>query len=1391
MYRNTTVGSLPLGLSRRFLGKCSSTLCVGLVALCATALFGSLSLQAQLTNGGIQGRVTDKSGAVVPKAEVTATNTDTGVQTAVQSNGTGDYSIQPLQPGNYNVEVVAKGFVRLLQENVDVDATSIQRYDPKLSAGAEGTTITVTEAPPFLNTTDATLGGTIENELYSQLPLSMNGGPRDPTAFQYLMPGVQENPNNNSGTGGANGNSGSYGGSGETNLNENYVDGVPVPTINQGGNSSPVSTAVSVDAVDQFSVQTNGASAGFGGAGSTNYTIKSGGNQFHGTVFDYTRNTLFDTWGYLGKLPSATGFATKPGEHQDSYGGSVGGPILKDKLFFFVSYEGYHYTKITNTPAFLQVPTLAERTGNFTDVLGFLSAGIQDPTASTTRSSFTGLLNGVPTFNVIPQSEISPTSWYLQNGCLPVGCAAVPGSLPVPTSVATTANYLAGLPLANEDYSTDLRMDYTLNSRNKFSVDALGGNFGYNNQPNYSTPNQLPPPYAAGTYQDQKTATGILTYNFIVSQTMVNSAHYGYTRTWGQQYSITQGKNFPGTTNGENSLAAGINNLPLTGNSPSSMPNITGWGNASGQGSLANWPSNSNSGPLATNSYTIVDQLVWNKGRHNITFGAQVEWLESNGGSFGGYSKTLNLSFSNGSTTGGNGSAYASFLIGAVNSGSTTEQTIQDVGGRYRPISPYITDTWRATPKLTLTLGIRYDSLQPYHEAQDRISFLNVNTINPIVQYPGVVEYAGFAGKGFYSMLPANSPYNPYICSCTTPVHPYNKNFGPRLGFAYAANPTTVISGGFSIQYTHAGATGGGSNSTGSGSSATSQAGAGASTAATGNSGMFQLTTSWNSPGNSVPAFFLNSTITSVATNAGFDPPVQGSQPTGITGTNIPCVAAATCSPYSAIPPWTPPGISVNPLQSTGDYNYQSFNADHQNDFACSTSDNATCNGGGVNFADPYYGARGPQFVNYNFGIQKQINKKAVLSINYAGSQTHFLPGGSGRGPATNSYSPDYNVLLNSILARAAGSFFNTVKALIPSYKLPYPTFAGPNALVGASLAPFPQFGGGDGGNMTDLWGDTGNSSSNALQMLLIQRPWHNLSGFVDYTRSKELDDVGNHRVQYPVGPQDGNFTRNYTANQIDRGPGNISQTNAFNATWVYGFPFGRGQAFFASNRIIGAILGGWTVHGIYEYRDGYPIQVTQTGGVGSSGCNPVNNGGGAGHGTCMPDYVPGFNKSQVRVNGRWGHAPGTTAANFGNTSYINPNAFECPDSPANGTGLQEGGITNGTQQGIYTTCGSSNNTGGQLTWKIGNLARSAPYDLHGPGWWRIDMGVRRTFNVRETATLHLTFEVDADTFNLTNSTFFNLGSSSWNSGASFGALSGQNQSVPPRDWQFAGRFRF
>jgi hypothetical protein len=161
---------------------------------------------------------------------------------------------------------------------------------------------------------------------------------------------------------------------------------------------------------------------------------------------------------------------------------------------------------------------------------------------------------------------------------------------------------------------------------------------------------------------------------------------------------------------------------------------------------------------------------------------------------------------------------------------------------------------------------------------------------------------------------------------------------------------------------------------------------------------------------------------------------------------------------------------------------------------------------------------------------------------------------------------------------------------------------------------------------------------------------------------------------------------------------------------------------------------------------------------------------------------VPGFNKKTARINGRWGRGPGSNSTNFQSIPYLNEAAFACPDS---------GPYPNNTY-----TCG----TGGEpnTTYKIGNSPRSAPYGLTGPGWWVINGGIRRTFTVRETASLHLTFQIEGDVTNLTNSTFFNIsnnGSPSvnttqWNT-TTFGTVSGQNSSVIPRDWQFAGRFRF
>jgi hypothetical protein len=352
---------------------------------------------------------------------------------------------------------------------------------------------------------------------------------------------------------------------------------------------------------------------------------------------------MFDTWGYFSKVANAqTGIAVKPGEHQNNYGGSLGGPIFKDKLFFFGSYEGYVGSKISNTPQYITVPSCAERgvtadaqgrctisTGiyNFTDVLGSQTADLTDPTTGGygSRQAYQGLLNGIPTNNVIPASEVSPISQYLQS------------ALPLPTTGATFQNYLASLPLGTSNYNIDVRLDYTLNSKNHFSVLGLGGLVGYGKGlPNYQNQTQLPIPYAQGSYTAQKAATGILSYTYNVTNTMINSLKYSYTRSWGEGFALTDGTNaqatahsslcsLPGQAKGPcNSTAAGINNLP-PGNAANDMPNMTFHNDSGAPTTPSNWSSTANTGPTAQNSFTVIDNLQWTHGRHNIQFGAQVQ----------------------------------------------------------------------------------------------------------------------------------------------------------------------------------------------------------------------------------------------------------------------------------------------------------------------------------------------------------------------------------------------------------------------------------------------------------------------------------------------------------------------------------------------------------------------------------------------------------------------------------------------------------------------------------------------------------------------------------------------------------------------------------------------
>lgn len=322
----------------------------------AVAFLLVFRLAAQIGGAGtIKGTVFDPSGAVIPNAVVTATNLATGVETKRETTAAGLYVLAPLPAGVYKLTAAAAGFRTVVQEHVVVDALATVEVNLKLEVGATTESVTVTAAPPELNTADPRMGQTIRNEMYTALPLSMgNGNPRNPAAFIYLMPGVQEG--------------GTFGfiNGGQSFSKDVYIEGLPITDAVRQGESRALQYGVSVEAVEQFQVETSGQSVEYNGQGSENYTIKSGTNQLHGSLYEYFRNTVLDARGFFAP--------TRPQQNQNEFGFTIGGPIRRNKVFFFGAYDGYRY-RVATDYRFVSIPTLKMRAGDFSE----LPVAIFDP----------------------------------------------------------------------------------------------------------------------------------------------------------------------------------------------------------------------------------------------------------------------------------------------------------------------------------------------------------------------------------------------------------------------------------------------------------------------------------------------------------------------------------------------------------------------------------------------------------------------------------------------------------------------------------------------------------------------------------------------------------------------------------------------------------------------------------------------------------------------------------------------------------------------------------------------------------------------------------------------------------------------------------------------------
>jgi hypothetical protein len=744
---------MPAGLLRRAATGARLAACTALLLLTPSVS------TAQIGGGGsIQGTVLDTTSAALPGATVSATNVATGVDTTRRTTDAGVYALTPLPPGLYRVTVTLDGFQTFVREGIIVDALSVVGLNITLQVAGIQQEVVVREAPPLLATADARLGQTIRNEVYTSLPLVMNtGGPRDPTAFMFLMPGVQS--------------IGRWGNvmGGQDFTTDMYVEGIPITNAVVQGEGRNLSFGISVDAIEQFQVETSGTAVTFNGQGASNYVVKSGTNAFHGGGFEYFRNKALDAKAFFA--------AIKPDDNQHEYGGTLGGPIRRNHMFFFMAYGGYRDRRQTPS-ALTSIPTLAERNGDFSA----LPVTIYDPRTTRPNPSGSGFVRDPFPNNIIPKDRLSPISQYF-------------GSfLPDPTSAGLQSNYLGGaLPIGFNNEDVTGKVDLKVTDRQQMSMLFSHGRHSqatpYRGGTNLQT--FLPLPYSETRLVEEAPTSAQVKHTYVLGSRWVNQASFGFSRLAVPIFNATIDGQYP--------IKAGLTGLP-GGEANSSFPEVA----FAGPNAPTQWRgTDARAFTEYLNNYTFQDNVTSTHGKHAMTLGLQAQRMDAaesertygSNATFG-FSNLQTAGFSsNGTLLTTTGNAYASFLLGELNTTNVIQDSQITTGARFYDYAVWAQDDFKPRPDLTLNLGLRYDIMKPYTEVSDRWSFLDPNLPNPAVGgYPGAVV---FAGSG------------PDSCNCRTPIKTYHGAIGPRVGVAYSLNERTVVRGAYGINYSRRGAVGG------------------------------------------------------------------------------------------------------------------------------------------------------------------------------------------------------------------------------------------------------------------------------------------------------------------------------------------------------------------------------------------------------------------------------------------------------------------------------------------------------------------------------------------------------------------------------------------------------
>jgi len=726
-------------------------------------------VSGQTFYGSVVGTVVDSSQSIVPAASVTLTNLGTTEKRTAETDESGLYRFVNLVPGQYRIEAEKTGFKRFVREPVTVQVETATRIDVVMEVGAITQTVEVSAQTPLLQSESSSLGQVVEARKVTEMPL--NG--RNPLALVALVPGVvPQGSKQDSSTGNPTGtNIFAWGnfqvGGGQANQSATYLDGGSVH-VNYLNLLALVPTQ---DAIQEFKVQTSNLGPEWGrfAGGVINLTTKSGTNSIHGAAYEFLRNRQLNANDFFN---NSSGIA-RPPFVQNQFGVNAGGPIIRDKLFWFFSYEGYRQRR--GQSFLLSVPTDAYRVGDFSDLrdAGGNLIPIYDPLTTCGRNGNAPCATGANgkeiitrqqfPGNIIPQNRLDPTARILANYW------AAPNLPGQPFTHINNFATNASVGGNNDQYNG--RMDYNVTDKNR-----LFGRFT-----NWTNLSLAVDPYRTGVCQDRCQET-FSTHQFVFgdthsfSPTTILDVHLNYLR-----FHYDRAPSSLGVDLTKFGWPASLNSQVAWRHIPTVVP----------QGFDAVWTTQgAGSGIFARNdNYGLSPALTKILGRHTLKIGGELRILRHNYAQSNVPSGIFNFNnlqtSQNPFSPGNSGSGFSSFMLGYGHDGNITTPSF--TAGQQIYHAYYFGDTFQVTKNLTLNMGMRYDLQGPWSERYDRLDVLLPNADNPLAGPTGLPL------RGRLGLV--NSPDRPG----RNPTELIKTMLNPRFGFAYRLGDKTVFRGGYGL----------------------------------------------------------------------------------------------------------------------------------------------------------------------------------------------------------------------------------------------------------------------------------------------------------------------------------------------------------------------------------------------------------------------------------------------------------------------------------------------------------------------------------------------------------------------------------------------------------------